>query len=496
MTTCVVAIADVAQPSSLLDRLVKILNMADQQAFQAFINANYTPSSLAEEDAEHRAAALARTLTDTGGFANTRIVSETSSQVLAEARARITDIPYCLRLHRVQQQNAELATDFTAREMFPMGPPLRTPSPREVRDDVDALASRYAAHDLFSGVILIAHDQRIVLHKAYGQASVTPPVPMKIATRLSVASIGKMFTGVAIAQLVDAGKLSYDDTVGTVWPEYPDADVREHVTIRQLLTHTSGLGPGDYYDNPRYPELWRSLHSVQDYLKLVVGTPRAGKPGEYAYSNSGYVLLGAIIERVSHETYYEYVRKHVFWPAEMSRSLFAEWDETMPDVARPLSNFYPRGVNGYIYRLGPFNPQVEMPPRGGPQGGAHVSAGDLFSFVEALRNSRLVSRARFEEMITPGSPSGAGAAGLAGDVREGLGIEVVTLNGHTFFGHTGGDFGVASLLYWYPDTGYTTILLSNRDPRAARVLANFIRTLVTRESIHGAAPPPRPCVVR
>ncbi len=164
MTTCVVPIADGTQPTSLLDRLVTILNTADQQAFLVFINANYAPSSLAEEDAEHRAAALARTFTDTGGFANTRIVSETPTEVLAEARARITDIPYCLRLHRVQQQNAELATDFTAHEMFPMGPPLRTPSPREVRDEVDALASRYAAQDLFSGVILIAHDQRIVLH--------------------------------------------------------------------------------------------------------------------------------------------------------------------------------------------------------------------------------------------------------------------------------------------------------------------------------------------
>ena len=95
--------------------------------------------------------------------------------------------------------------------------------------------------------------------------------------------------------------------------------------------------------------------------------------------------------------------------------------------------------------------------------------------------------------MTPASPSGAGAAGLTGDVREGLGIEVITQNGHKLFGHTGGDLGIASMVYWYPGTGYTTILLTNRDPRAARVLANLSRSLLTRQSINGAVPPPQGC---
>jgi CubicO group peptidase (beta-lactamase class C family) len=492
---CTTRVADAESTSSLLERLVDTLNTADQETYRSFVTANWARSALAERDSERRAAALAQIFTDTGGFADIRIVDRTPAYVLARARARVTDIPYCLRLHRVHDQDREFATDFSAREVLPMGPPLRTPSPREVREVVHALATRYAARDLFSGVILIAHDRDIVMRKAYGRASVTPPAPMRIGTRLSVASIGKMFTGVAIAQLADAGKLSLDDTIGILWPEYPDADVREHVTIRQLLTHTSGLGPGDYYDHPRYGELWQTLRSVQDYLGLVVGTPRGGKPGDYSYSNSGYILLGAIIERLSGQPYYEYVREHIFEPAGMSRSLYAAWDEPTPDVARPLSNFYPLGENAYAYRLGPFNPRVEMPPRGGPQGGAHVTADDLFSFARALRGGRLISPARFQEMVAAGSPPGAGAGGLAGDVREGLGVEVVELNGHTFFGHTGGDFGVASLLYWYPDSGYTTVLLSNRDPRAARVLANFMRALITRESIHGAAPPSPPCEV-
>ena len=73
-------------------------------------------------------------------------------------------------------------------------------------------------------------------------------------------------------------------------------------------------------------------------------------------------------------------------------------------------------------------------------------------------------------------------------------MEVITQNGHRFFGHSGGDLGIASILYWYPDSGYTTILLSNRDPRAARVIANVTRTLITRQTLDGATPPPQGCV--
>jgi CubicO group peptidase (beta-lactamase class C family) len=479
--------------TELLERLVQALNTGDQATFQNFAEANYAPAALNEDDAVNRAAALARIYTDAGGFTDVRTVSQVPTRVQADARARITDIEYCLSLDLLKAEGRDVVMNFTAREMFPASPSLRTPSPHEVQKAVDALASKYAVRGLFSGVILIAYNDNVILRRAYGDARISPRRPMTVDTRLSIASIGKMFTGVGVAQLVDAGKLSYDDTIGKVWPEYPDRDVREHVTIRQLLTHTSGMGPDDYYDHPRYKELLPTLRSVPDYMKLVVGTSRGGKPGEYQYSNSGYILLGAAIERLSGQSYYDYVRDHIFEPAKMSRSVYAMWDEPAPDIARPLTNFFTRNETAYVYRLGPFNPVVESPPRGGPQGGAHVTADDLLSFATALRSGKLVSPARFNEMTTPRSPSGAGAGGLLGDVREGLGVEVVKRNGHTFFGHTGGDFGVASLLYWYPDTGYTTILLSNRDPRAARVLANFTRALITRESMNGADPPVQEC---
>jgi hypothetical protein len=122
-----------------------------------------------------------------------------------------------------------------------------------------------------------------------------------------------------------------------------------------------------------------------------------------------------------------------------------------------------------------------------------MTARDLFRFYRAFHGGKLVSSARKQEMFTPSSPAGAGATGLSGDVREGLGTEVVRQNGHLFFGHTGGDLGVAASAYWYPDSDYTIIVLTNRDPRAARILTNFSRALLTRQTLAGATPPGQHC---
>lgn len=479
---------------ALLAQLLDVLATGDQAAYERFVQATYAPAALAEYPAVDHAASLARIYTDTGGFTLDSIAGETPQWVQAEARDRILGIRYCLKLDRTQVDGRDLITDFSARGIYPAGPELRTPAPDEVARTVGSMVDKYVARDLFSGVILIAKDDAVIFEKAYGKASLAYDAPMTLATRLNVASIGKMLAGVAIAQLVDAGKLSYDDPVGKVLPDYPDADVRARVTVRQLLSHTSGLGPQDYYEGP----LWSSrprLRSVPDYMKLVVGTPIGGEPGQYHYSNSGYVILGAIIERLAGVSYYDYVRDRIFRPAGMSRSFFHEMDAEDADVATPLTNLFDQGEDDYNYRLGqPRSAVYELAAKGGPQGGAYVTARDLLAFQKALRSEKLISAARLVEMTTAQSGSGAGAPGLAGDVREGLGVEVITQNGHRFFGHSGGDLGIASILYWYPDTGYTTILLSNRDPRAARVIANVTRTLITRQTLDGAVPPAQECV--
>ncbi len=485
---------------SLLESLLATLATGDQAAYERFAQANYSPSALTEYPADEHADTLARIYADTGGLDLERLVGEQAAWVQAEARDRITGGRYCLTVTRSREGGRDGITDLRVRGLYPAGPQLLPPTAEELATAVGKMADAFAARDLFSGVILLAKDGQVVLEKAYGPASLAFDAPMTPATRLNIASIGKLFTGVAIAQLVEAGRLSYDDTVGKLLPDYPDEEVRRRATVRQLLSHTSGLGPKDYYEGPLWDTRSR-LRSVADYLRIVVGTPLGSEPGQYHYSNVGFVILGAIVERVTGVSFYDYVRDHVFVPAGMSRSFYHEMDAEDPDVAVPLTNLFGKGnpvdetESSYVYRLGrPRSAVYELAARGGPQGGAYVTARDLLAFERALRAGRLVSAEALGRMTEPVSPAGAGASGLTGSAREGLGVEVIVRNGHTFYGHTGGDLGVAALLYWYPDTGYTTILLSNRDPRAARVLANVTRALITRQTLGGATPPDQSCV--
>src|SRR5262249_43644411 len=168
----------------------------------------------------------------------------------------------------------------------------------------------------FSGVALIARDGKPFFHEAVGLADRSFSVPNRSDTRFNVGSIGKAFTQVAIAQLAAQGKLAFTDTIRRHLPEYPSA-AADRITIQQLVTMTSGLGDvfADKYDAPPKAR----LRPLADYLPLSAGEPLLFEPGaDRRYSNAGYVVLGLIVEKVSGESYYDYVRRHVFDPAGMT----------------------------------------------------------------------------------------------------------------------------------------------------------------------------------
>jgi CubicO group peptidase (beta-lactamase class C family) len=489
--------AALAQAGGHPDRLAReaaaLIATGDQAAYERFAAGRFAPATPADARAAYQASLLARIYTDTAGFDRLGPARAAPGWVQAEGRARITGVPYCLTVSRTMVGGRAFITQIAARDLYPAGPALRTPAPRELVARLDALARAYERRNLFSGVVLIARNGRVLFRRAYGFASPRLGIAMRADSRLNTASIAKMFTGVAIAQLVESGRISYDDRLGDAWPNFPNPRLRQ-ATIRQLLSHTSGLGPNDYYDDPRYPELGPRLGNVADYLRLAIDNPVENAPGTYTYSNSGYIILGALVERLSGQDFYSYVRDHIFRPAGMADSFYARADPRRLRTAGSLTNFREQPDHSYLYVLGP---PVEAPAMGGsvggPQGGAWTTADDLYRFSLALRMGRLVRPRTLALMSVPGEHSGVGPRGLLGDAREGLGLEVIANNGHIFYGHTGGDFGIASLLYWYPDTGYTTVILSNRDARAARVLTNASRGLITRHTIGGATPPPDHC---
>src|SRR4029079_16154267 len=130
-----------------------------------------------------------------------------------------------------------------------------------------------------------------------GYADRESKTPNNLETRFRLGSMNKMFTSVSIAQLVQAGKLKYTDTVADVLPDYPNKEVARKITVHQLLTHTSGLG--DIF-GPEFQRTKDSLHDLKDYLPLFVNQPLRFEPGkDWSYSNAGFIVLGLIIEHVS-----------------------------------------------------------------------------------------------------------------------------------------------------------------------------------------------------
>ncbi len=188
---------------------------------------------------------------------------------------------------------------------------------KELAAAVKAFLEERTRADEFSGVVLIAKDFRVLFHEAYGLADRDAKVPNRKDTKFNLGSINKSFTRVAIHQLVRQGKLSLDDTIKKILPDYPNAQAAEKVTVRHLLNMTSGIGDffGERYDaTPK-----EKILSLRDYLPLFVDQPLEFEPGtSNRYSNGGYIVLGLIIEKLTGVDYYAYVRENIFKPCGMT----------------------------------------------------------------------------------------------------------------------------------------------------------------------------------
>jgi CubicO group peptidase (beta-lactamase class C family) len=336
-------------------------------------------------------------------------------------------------------------------------------SVEEIGKELGAFIDQLAASDSFSGAVLVAKDEKPIFRKAYGTANKDGNVQNQVTTKFNLGSMNKMFTGVAVAQLAEQGKLSFNDTVGKYLPDYPNKAVAAKVTIHQLLTHTSGLG--DFF-NEKFSAEQAGFKRVTDYLPVFANDPLAFEPGQrWQYSNAGYIVLGAIIERVTGQTYYDYIRKHIYEPAGMTHTGFYPPVGDLPDSATPYTNLGPKGTG-----QGPRHATKRDELRGGPAGGGYSTVDDLLKFSIALRHHKLLS-AQYTDIVTAGkvdAPFG----------KYGYGFGDVYFNGVHSFGHNGGAPGISTQFDVYPDLGYTVIVLSNYDPPAMVKVLSKIRMLI------------------
>ena len=337
---------------------------------------------------------------------------------------------------------------------------------------IDALAAKIdeqLKEDRFAGAVLIGHRGRIVFEKAVGLASREAKTPNTLDTQFRNGSMNKMFTATAAMQLVEAGTLSLDYTVGKIMTDYPNADVARKVTIRHLLGHTGGTG--DFF-GPEFMKNRLTLKTHPDYVALFGGRPPLYEPGaEYRYSNYGMILLGAIIERVSGMSYFDYVRTKVFEPAGMKSTGSLPETDTVPN----RSTGYMRSKDSWVTNAD------TLPWSGTSAGGGYSTVGDFFRFAEALQSGKLISKASLAQMITPGL-----------NAQYGFGMFLTGEGATRNFGHSGGAPGQNGDLRVFPESGYVIVALSNLDPPAASRLADFI---AARLPLATAAMAPRTATV-
>jgi CubicO group peptidase (beta-lactamase class C family) len=305
--------------------------------------------------------------------------------------------------------------------------------------------------------VLIAHNGKPVFTQAYGLADREHKIPNTLKTRFRIGSLNKVFTAVATLQLAQQGKLRLDDPIGKYLTDYPDKIVATKVTIHQLLTHTGGTGDifGPEFDAHR-PE----LRTHQDYVKLYGSREPNFEPGSrWEYSNYGFILLGAIIEKVSGDNYYDYVREHVYEPAGMTSTGSEPEDQAVTD--RSIGYTATGATNGLRPNTG------MLPYRGTSAGGGYSTVEDLLSFTNAVQQNKLLY-AHYTDVLTVGKVK------TPGGCLDAPGFFDCEINGVSCFGHSGGSIGMNADLEVCPGPGYVVAVLANMDPPAASQISLFI----------------------
>lgn len=316
---------------------------------------------------------------------------------------------------------------------------------------VSAHAEELAAADRFSGAMLVAHNGEILFEDAWGFADREAGIPNTPDTKFGIASIGKLFTAVAILQLVESGRVALDDPIGKYLTDYPNEELAATVTVRHLLTHTGGTG--DIFDDfDMYLQHRLELCHPSDYIALFGERAVGFEPGSrFEYSNYGFVLLGALIEAVSGESYYDYVREHVFVPAGMTATDSLPESDDVPDRAVGYTKSGDAWVSNADW----------LPCRGSAAGGAYSTVGDLNRFAGALTSGVLLSDTMLAEATHAQSPA------------HGFGFEIFRGRLTEVYGHGGAFPGMNGVLRIYPELGYVIVALSNLDPPAAEELVRF-----------------------
>jgi CubicO group peptidase (beta-lactamase class C family) len=336
----------------------------------------------------------------------------------------------------------------------------------EIVHELREYAARLEAADVLSGTVVLRRNDSTLFEGAFGLARRQPPVRNTLSSRFELASLSKLFTAVAVAQLVERGRLRFETTVAEALPDYPNKQTAGLITVHQLLTHTSGLP--DFYRNGKIRQYQSSIRSLTDFWPTFALDSLWFEPGtKYDYSNSNYIVLGVIIERLAGMPFETYVQRFIFDSVGMPQSCFCEPDA--PRRATPQSR-YTSGF-GPTRRAEPDRwievaSAARMP--GAPAGGGLSTGDDLARFGAAVLQHKLLGPSMTQRVLTP-------YVSMDGDGFKGYGFEIYEWFGTRFVGHGGNFWGVMSQIDIYPQTGHVVVVLSNNDASGGEAVRNWTR---------------------
>jgi CubicO group peptidase (beta-lactamase class C family) len=316
----------------------------------------------------------------------------------------------------------------------------------------------YTADHRFMGTVLIARGDKILLNKGYGSANLEWDISNSPNTKFRLGSVTKQFTAASVLLLQERGKLKINDPVKTYMPDAPAA--WDRVTIFHLLTHTSGIP--SFTSFPEYKKWEPFAVTPAEEVARFRDKPLEFAPGEkWNYSNSGYVLLGYLIEKIAGVTYQQFLRDNIFTPLDMRDSGFDSNSAIIPRRASGYSHDKNEIVNtGFIHMSIPFS-----------AGSLYSTTLDLLKWEQGLFGGKVLSAASLETMATPFKNNYA------------CGLAVETKNGHKKISHGGGIEGFNTELDYYPEDKLTVVVLANINGTAPGDIADKLAALAHGEKV-------------
>lgn len=325
--------------------------------------------------------------------------------------------------------------------------------------------------DRFSGSVAISREGELIYSKSIGLADRSWDIPVNDSTKFDIASVTKMFTAAGIAKLYEEGKIGLDDTILNHFEDFPNREIGQSTTIRQLLSHTSGIS--DFFMQSEYLHTDRyRLRKLTDYDRFYKTLhSNTSQIGSMHYSNTNFMILGRIIEKVSNQDYYTFMKEQIFHPLEMHDTGFYEHDIAIDNMAVGYTTDSQAVTEFGVPDDGRSRANSYMrPAKGMPAGGAYSTTHDLLRFLKALSTGELFDSETYEMFVRP---DGDGYA---------LGFQRFNVDGVSVIGHSGGFYGVSSQVFYLPDQKYHIVVLSNADFGAPPVFDRFVSYLAGRKT--------------